>query len=247
MSGSLEITFTLDSLNLCQQAGYQLSKLLIIRDFNEGFALTLHQSDHVAMLITPMGNKGPVTHMGFLYLATWRDTDQLRHQSIHHISIILRLISLTIRHQSQLHQLFISDIIQSEEIGPRFLYRIAVSLQGIRIHTRQELSATMSQALMEIRMQVVTDIPILLNQLKRLCINHKLLLESITMGRLVVGIGNIANGNALTTVLRTNPVCIRQVDTYGRRWIFIATQHRCTDHTGCNALHHRLTETRIHR
>ena len=247
LSGCLEITFTLDALNLCQQSGYQFSKLLIIRDFNEGFAIALHQSDHVAVLITPMGNEGPVTHVGFFYLTTWRDADQLRHQSIHHIGIILRLISLTIRRQSQLHQLLISDIIQSEEISPCLLYRIAISLQSVRIHTRQQPSTTMPQTLVEIRMQVITDIPILLYHLERIGINHKLLLESIAMSRLIIGIGNIADGNALTAILSANPVGIRQVDTDGRRRIFIATQHRSTDHAGSNALHHRFLESVIHR
>ena len=194
-----------------------------------------------------MGDEGTIAHVGFLNLTTWGDTDELGHQTIHHIGIILRLIGFLIRSQPQFHQFPVCDIVQSEEVGPRLLYRISVSLEGIRIYARQELSATMSQTLVEVGMQVVTDIPVFLDHPECLRINHELFLKTITMGGFIVGIGDITDGDALTAILGTDPVGIRQVDAYGRRRILISTQHGCTDDAGRHTLDHRFLKSYIYR
>ena len=36
----------------------------------------------------------------------------------------------------------VSNIVESEEVGTRLLYRVAISLQRIRVGTWQQLSAT---------------------------------------------------------------------------------------------------------
>ena len=91
-----------------------------------------------------MGYQGTVTHVRLLQLVTWGDTYQLRHQAVHHIGIILRLIRLFIRHQAQLYQFLVGNIVQSEQVGSRLLYRTAVGLQRIGINAWQQLSATMT-------------------------------------------------------------------------------------------------------
>ena len=51
--------------------------------------------------------------------------------------------------------------------------------------------------------------------------------------------------DALRTVLRTNPVGIRQIDADSRRGIFVATEHSGTNSIGGDTLYMGLTETRV--
>ena len=62
---------------------------------------------------------------------------------------------------------------------------------------------------------------------------------------LVVGIGNVRDGNALAAILGTDPVGVRQVDADGRRRILVTTQHGSTNGIGCHTLYLLLAETRI--
>ena len=98
--------------------------------------------------------------MGLFNLVAWRDTNELGHQTVHHIGIVLRLKRLHIRRQAQLHQFGICDIIESEEVCPRLLDGIAIGFQCIRVNTRQKPSAAVSQTLMQIGMQVIADIAV---------------------------------------------------------------------------------------
>ena len=141
----------------------------------------------------------------------------------------------------------VSHIVQTEEIGSRLLYRIAIRLQGIRIGARKKLTAAVSQTLVKVGMQVVGDISILIHQRHSLLIDDKLISESVALSRLVVGISQVADGNALRTVLLTDPVGIRQIDADSRSRIFLSAEHRRTDNIGGNALHLRFAETGIHR
>ena len=192
-----------------------------------------------------MGNQGPIAHVGLLDDVTWTDAYQLCHQTIHHVGIILRLIGFAIRNESQLYQFGVGNIIQPEEVGPRLLYRIPISLQSIGIHTRQQLSASMSQTFVQIGVQVITDVAIFIDETECFCIDDELFPETISMRGLVIGICNIADRDALGTILGPNPVCIRQINADGGRGIFIATQHSRTDDIGRDALDHRFAETGI--
>ena len=201
----------------------------------------------LGMLQRPPGNEGTVSHVRLLYLVTLLDSDSLGEQTVHQITVILRLVSFIIRSQPQLNQLMVSHIVQTEEIGSRLLYRVAIRLQGIRIGARKKLTAAMSQTLVKIGMQVVGDISILIQQRHSLLIDDKLISESVALSRLVVGISQVADGNALRTVLLTDPVGIRQIDADSRSRIFLTAKHRRTDYIGGNTLHLRFAETGIHR
>ena len=103
----------------------------------------------------------------------------------------------------------------------------------------------MAETLVKVGMQIIAHITVSVNSGSRRLINHKLVIESIAMGRLVVGFRQVSNGHTLRTVTGTDPVGIGQVDAYGRRGILVASEHGGTDNVGCNALDLRLSETRI--
>ena len=96
-------------------------------------------------------------------------------------------------------------------------------------------------------MQVVTAVAIFFYQGQRLWIDDKFFLETGTMGCLVVGIGDIGDGDALGTVLRPDPVGIGQVDANSGRGVFIATEHGGTDGIGRHTLDLRFAETGVYR
>ena len=62
-------------------------------------------------------------------------------------------------------------------------------------------------------MQIITNVAIFLYQLQCSLINHKFLLKATPLRSLVIGIGDIADGDALRTIARTYPVGIGQIDT----------------------------------
>ena len=126
LAGSLIIAFTLDVLYFGQQAAEQTPQLLIVVDADKCLAVADHKFHNFlfrSLFQCPPGNQLTVTHVSFLDIASRLDTHQLGHQSVHHVSIIFRLIRFRIRHQSQFHHTGIRNIIQSEQVGTRFLYR----------------------------------------------------------------------------------------------------------------------------
>ena len=259
----LEITLALDSLNLCKEfsekmtelpviihlhigaGGYDISLSILQGILGRSIAYFFRNQFHgsLGMLQRPPGNEGTVSHVRLLYLVTLLDSDSLGEQTVHQITVILRLVSFIIRSQPQLNQLMVSHIVQTEEIGSRLLYRVAIRLQGIRIGARKKLTAAVSQTLVKVGMQVVGNISILVHQRHSLLIDDKLISESVALSRLVVGISQVADGNALRTVLLTDPVGIRQIDADSRSRIFLSAKHRRTDYIGGNTLHLRFAET----
>ena len=119
--------------------------------------------------------------------------------------------------------------------------------KGIGIHARQELSRTVSQAFVQVGVQVVQLMRVEVYHLHHLGIGDELLAESVALSRLVVGLGEIAYGDALATVNRTHPVAIGQVDAYGRTGIEVATQDGSLHHAGGDTLALLLLEARVHR
>ena len=81
-------------------------------------------------------------------------------------------------------------------------------------------------------MQVVAHVAVFLDEGQRVLVDDKLFLETIAMSRLVVSIGDIADGDTLAAVLCPDPVGIGQVDADSRRGIFLATEHGGTDDIG---------------
>ena len=105
----------------------------------------------------------------------------------------------------------------------------------------------MTQTLVQIRMEIVADIPIFLNHLKRRGVDDELLLKTTAVSRLVIGIGDIADGDALRAILSPDPIGIRQVDADGGGGVFVASEHGRADDAGRDALHHGFPETGIDR
>ena len=194
-----------------------------------------------------MGYECPIAHVGFLNLMTGLDAHQLRHQTVHDIGIIGGLVGFCIGQEAQVDELWVSHVIQAKEVGTGFLNGISIGLERIRVGTGQELAGTMAQTLVQVGMQVVTAVTILLDEGQRLWIDDKLFLETGTMGCLVIGIGDIGDGDALGTVLRPNPIGIGQVDANSGRGVFIASQHGRTDGIGRHALDLRFAETGVYR
>ena len=128
----------------------------------------------------------------------------------------MRLVRLTIRQKSEFHQFLIGNIIQSEEVSSSFLDGIAVGLQRVWVRARQELSASVSQTLMQVCMQVITQVAILFNHRQRLLVNDKFFFEAIAVSGLIIGISDVRNSDALATMLSSYPVSIRQIDANSR-------------------------------
>ena len=72
---------------------------------------------------------------------------------------------------------------------------------------------------MQVGMQFTRQIGIFINQLLFCVTVHKLLVEPVSVGRLIISIGNIPDSHRLGTVMTANPVRIGQVDANGSRGI----------------------------
>ena len=247
LTGCLVVSFALDALHLGQQTGNEGAQAFVVSNLDEGLSVTVHDADDVTLCIAPMGDEGTVAHVGLLYLVTRFYARQLRHQTVHHVCIILGLVGLEVGRQPQFHKLWVGHVIKSEEVGTRFFDGVAIGLQRLWVCARQELSATVSEALMQIGMQVVAHIAVLTDKGKGFLVDDKFLLEAAATSSTVIGLRKVANGHALRAVLRTYPVGIGQVNTNGRRGIFVTSEHRRTNNVGRHALYLGFTETRVNR
>ena len=72
-----------------------------------------------------------------------------------------------------------------------------VSLEGIRVGSWQQLTAAVSQAFMQVGMQVVRQVGILLYHGESILVNDKLLVESVAMSSLIVRLGQISYRDTL--------------------------------------------------
>ena len=146
---------------------------------------------------SPPGDECTVAHVSLLYLVAFLDTGGLSEQTVHQICIILCLVGFCVGKESQFHQLFIGHIIQAEKVGTCFLDGIAVSLEGIRVGSWQQLTAAVSQAFMQVGMLVVRKVGILLYHGESILVDDKLLVESVAMSSLIVRLGQISYRDTL--------------------------------------------------
>ncbi len=107
----------------------------------------------------------------------------------------------------------------------------------------------MAQALVQVRMDFVGDGAPFLGQFNFLFVVGKLLQGAggQLLCCIVIGMGDIGDGDALGTMLLTNPVRIGQVDADGRGRIAVAGQAHGIDNLGADALHGGFLEARVHR
>ena len=171
----------------------------------------------------------------------------LGQQAIHHVGIVLCLIGIRTVEQAELQEFAVRNVIQSEEVGTRLFDGISVILQRITIGSRKQPPASMTQAFMEICVQIVCLVGKLIHPLKCFRIDDKLLTEAVSPRRHIVSVCKIRDGNAFRTMLRPDPVGIREVDSDGRRGVFVSTQHRSAYHIRRNASHGLLLKASIYR
>ena len=167
------------------------------------------------MVHTPVGDEGSISHVSLLDGVSRSYPHELSHQSVEHIGIVVGFIRLPVGQQSEFHHLFIGHIIKSVEVGPCLLDGVAMLFESVAVHPRQQLSAAMSETLMQVGMQVVCHITVSVDEFDGVAIDDKLFLKSISFGCLCIGFSEVSDSDALTSVLRPYPVGIRQIDTYG--------------------------------
>ena len=103
LTSAFVVTRTLNALNLGQQFAKQVAKSCIVVYLHIGLAMLLYQFYHLsslAMFVSPTGNEGTIAHVSLFNIVTRLDTYQLRHKAIHHIRVILTLISLQVGRKS---------------------------------------------------------------------------------------------------------------------------------------------------
>ena len=105
----------------------------------------------------------------------------------------------------------------------------------------------MTKTLVQVGMEVVTTVAIFPYHSHNVLVYCELIKETVTLACLVIGMGYVTYGDALRTILSTNPICIRKVNAYGCRRIFVTSKHSSTDYVGCNAFYYLLAETWIYR
>ena len=198
LSGSLIVSLTLHALDLGQELGEELTQPLVVVDAHIGLTVALHHfHGAIAVGIAPSCDERTVAHVCFLDDMSGLDAHQLRHQTVHHIVIVLTLVSLLVGREPEFHELVIGQIIESEEVGTRLLYRAAIGFERVGRRAGQELTTAMTQTLMQIGMEIITEIAIFADQRACLLIDDKLLVHSRTFGSLVVSLREIADCHAL--------------------------------------------------
>ncbi len=95
--------------------------------------------------------------MGLRIFAAKLDTIELNHGSVPYIIGILSLVSLHVRQDSKLHELRVSHIIKSEQVGTGLLQGRAVFSESIRGCPREKLAGTVSKALMKVSVHLIRD------------------------------------------------------------------------------------------
>ena len=124
--------------------------------------------------------------MRLLYILAIFDAHKLRHGSVHHLMIILALICLHIRHNTQFNELGVSHIIKREEVSTRLFNCRAMFLQRIFGNARQHLTRTMTEAFVQIHVYITHVCTIFLCALALYIREHKLLVETISKRSLVI-------------------------------------------------------------
>ena len=106
-----KVAFALHALNLSKQFSEEFAQSRIVVDLHVSFAALFHEFDYfirLTLLVSPMSDERAVAHVRLFQVVARLNADQLRHKSVHHIRIILRLVSICVGRESQLDQFGVS-------------------------------------------------------------------------------------------------------------------------------------------
>ena len=249
LAAGLVITLGFDALHLAEHLAEELAQFLEIVDHGIGLAVLADHFNHVVSLaafVAPLGDQFAVAHVRLLDVLAQLDARQLGHHAVQDVFRIAGLGHVERRHQSQLDQLGVAQVVEAEEVGAGLFERRAVTLQLTAFHTRRQLARAVAQTFVEVGVEIVGQLAVFVHPLAVLGAEHELLVETVAVGGHIIGIGDVVDGDRLRTVLLANPVGIGKVDADGRRGITVAAQHRHGDDLGRNALHDRLAVGFVH-
>ena len=152
------VAFGSDALNNRQQLSVQLTQTLVVTHAQVVLAVTLDNLHfglfRVHIRQHPVSYQLTITHMRFLNILTRLDTHELRHCAVHHLLIVTGLVRILIRQQAQFNQFRVTQIIESEQVCTRFLDGRRVLFERVLTYSRHQLTATVTDTLVQIRMQV---------------------------------------------------------------------------------------------
>ena len=186
-----------------------MTQFLVVIDFYVGLAFLLDQFHHLvgpSVFVGPAGDEGAVAHVGLFDGIAQVDAHQLRHQTIKHIAVVLAFVGFEVRRQAEFHQFRVGHIVETKQIGACLFDGRAIGLECVGVGTGQELTAAVAQTLVEVGVKVVAGITIGVDDFSRRLIDYKLSVHAVAVGRFVVGVGEIADGDAFRTMLSAHPV-----------------------------------------
>ena len=215
----LEVALALDALDFSQQLAEQFAQFLVVVDADVGLAVMLDHLHHAVLLPlleAPVGHERAVAHVGFLDVVAWLDADELRHQAVHHVGVVLRFEGVLRGEQAEVKQFFVAHIVEAEEVGTGFLDGAAVGLEGFGASAWEQLARAVAEALVEVGMEVVGDGVVLVDEGTFLVAIDEFLVEAVAVCSFGVGFGEVADGDGLRAVSGAHPVAVGQVDADGR-------------------------------
>ena len=210
------VTLALDALDFGKLFTEYFAQFHVVVNLHIVFAIDVYKLYYVVgftQVVGPSSDKLTVAHVAFFNILTRLDAVQLSHQTIHHLLVVASLISLGIGNDTQLYQLGIGHVIESKKVGASLFESRTVSLQSVGVDTGEQLARAVSQALMQVGVQVTCNTTILFEQFTLNIAVNKLFVETVTLGSLGISLGYVVDSNRLRAMSGTYPVGIGEVDT----------------------------------
>ena len=121
--GSLVVALALYALYLAEQGCKSVAQTAVVGNLHTGLAFLLHELYGIGIMSQcPSGYEGTVAHVCLFYLMAGLDACELCEQTVHHVRIVLGTMSLDIGGESELHELGVGYVVESEEVGTCLLY-----------------------------------------------------------------------------------------------------------------------------
>ena len=229
------VALALDALDFGKEFAEEGAKFGVVVDADVGFAAFLYEFHHLVGLtvfVGPAGNEGTVAHVRLFDVVAGFDAHELRHESVHHVGVVLALVGFEIGCESEIDEFLVGHVIKAEEVGARFFDGRTVGFQCVGVGAGEEFSAAVAETFVEVGVEVVAGVAVLADELARGIVNDELFVHAGAVGRLVVGIGEVADGDALGTVFASNPVGVGKVDADGGGRIEVAAKDGSGDDFG---------------